>query len=473
MQLTKFINQIDFTYIPAIKDTNVFGDLIQRMYNAAAQASGLRSATGSFVDAIRSQTSVLSDRLGVMFGSETRLSAPTEMGVLFRSLDFSHGNEGHSLLRQKGDGIKARHLPELLRYINQNESSKNFFIWGFEEPENSLDLGAAEAEARNFSEISSRSDTQVFITSHSPAFYLAEQVKKCLVRRFFVTKQSSDGGAVSPANAVSKIDSLDDAETLMVGASLLELPFVIRKLGELRDRVAERERQVSAIRARLDDLVAPTIFVEGKTDKAMFEASLSRIGVSSADVSIRILDGTPKSSGELLSKIMASGGYISSAPLMFLFDNDVAGRQAFRSLSGNKALGDSPSCISGNVFAWALPISDEFNQFMTDRCLNPDQVFFVSEFLFGAEDAAKLCLSMMTAKQVDESRAEIHDSYHRNLKQSASQQMREAIPGTPVWYWTRGVPDNIKVKFGVEASKKLDASYIDATLRKILTFLLL
>lgn len=186
-RLTRFFNEIDFTYIPAIKDLNVYADLIERMYGAASETAALREATSTFVNAIEGQTTVLSRQLTTLFGAPARLAPPTEMSQLFRNLDFAHGEDGHSLLRQKGDGVKARHIPELLRYINGNETRKKFFFWGFEEPENSLDLGAAEAEAIRFSEFAQRPDTQIFITSHSPAFYLAADHATAAIRRFFIT----------------------------------------------------------------------------------------------------------------------------------------------------------------------------------------------------------------------------------------------------------------------------------------------
>lgn len=200
IQLTKFLGTIDFTYVPAIKDAEIFSRLVRRMYDAAAESRALESATVQFIDSIRSATGALSQSLGNTLGTITKLAAPNDMGDLFKSLDFSHGDDDHSLLLQKGDGIKARHIPELLRYINQNESINKSFVWGFEEPENSLDLGAAVAEASRFVDFARRNDTQIFITSHSPAFYLAGGDGQ-FVRLVFVSKQGAIDGTVTPVQA--------------------------------------------------------------------------------------------------------------------------------------------------------------------------------------------------------------------------------------------------------------------------------
>ncbi|MBN9464059.1 AAA family ATPase [Brevundimonas sp.] len=474
IQLTRFLNQIDFTYIPAIKDLNVFGDLIERMYAATAESSRFETATDTFVDAIRSQTSGLSDGLSKLFGSTTRLAAPTDMGLLFRSLDFAHGEDGHSLLRQKGDGVKARHLPELLRYINDNESGKKFFIWGFEEPENSLDLGAADAEAERFAVIAARSDTQVFITSHSPAFYLSNSEQtKTDIRRVFVSKQRANGeGAdpVTPKNAISVIDNLEDAEARMKEASLLQLPYLIRHWGELKKERDELERESTSLRAKLEALTVPTVFVEGRHDKALLESAFARAGHSKAAINVRILDGTPATTTELLPKLLLAGALHQEAPVLFLFDNDGAGRRAHRNICGVAPPADI-CVVSKKLGVWLLPQSSESRAFAETYGIRLDQLFFTSEFLYPATLAAELCLDVIGADEAEASRASIHENYHKALSQSAAAPLRAAEPGSVDWFFSRGVPDDFKARFAARAEKSLPLEQIDSVAAAAWTFL--
>lgn len=51
-QFSRFINSIDFAYIPAIKDRDSFSNLIQRMYAAISQNKLLIGKTKTFIDAI-------------------------------------------------------------------------------------------------------------------------------------------------------------------------------------------------------------------------------------------------------------------------------------------------------------------------------------------------------------------------------------------------------------------------------------
>jgi len=271
-RLTRFLNEINFTYIPAVKDMNVYADLIERMYGAAAETPELTSATTDFIDAISGQASALTKQLTAIFQTEAKLAPPTDMQRLFRNLDFSHGADRHSLFRQKGDGVKARHLPEILHFINQNEAGNKYYLWGFEEPENSLDQGAAKDEAARFADFAKRDDTQIFVTSHSPAFYLSEADTGANIRRFFITKQEkNDAGEITPKNAAKPIDKIADAEIEMEQAGLLQLPFVIRKMDEHQKALEESEKvqskqaaEVDALKNTISELTKPTLFVEGK-----------------------------------------------------------------------------------------------------------------------------------------------------------------------------------------------------------------
>lgn len=472
-RLTRFLNDIDFTYIPAIKDLNVYSDLIERMYGAAAESEALTAATKRFVEAIAEQTTSLSDQLANLFDGPAGLAPPTEMSKLFRNLDFAHGDEGHSLLRQKGDGVKARHLPELLRFINENEPRKKIFLWGFEEPENSLDLGAAEKEAGRFAAFSARADTQVFITSHSPAFYLCKEEGDAAVRRFFITHQTvGASGEMEPTNAAALIDRLDDAETKMEQAGLLQLPFVIRRMSEQRESLKAKEAEAEALRAELRRLHRPALFVEGPHDVELFSQALARIGAGD-QVDVKPLGGTPSTTEALLSAVLAQGGLSANAPTLFLFDDDKAGRGAARKLT--KSPLNMPVRHQGLAYVWTLPRTDDFKLFMRRKGLQVDQVFFTAEFLFPADDGAKLCLELTEERHEEDIaawRQQIHGDYWPGIGQAAYLELQSAEAGSTDWYFSRGVPASLKNQFAkIAIERGFETTNIDqvaATVRDVL-----
>ncbi|HEY3951309.1 ATP-dependent nuclease [Phenylobacterium sp.] len=455
-RLTRFLNDIDFAYIPAIKDLNVYADLIERMYGAASETEALRDATTRFVDAIAEQTTSLSDQLGTLFGAPAKLAPPTEMSRLFRNLDFAHGAAGHSMLRQKGDGIKARHLPELLRFINENEPRKKTYLWGFEEPENSLDLGAAELEAHRFADFAARVDTQVFITSHSPAFYLANEAGEAAVRRYFITRQEpGPDGTMNPSNAASLINRLEDAELRMEQAGLLQLPFVIRRMGEQREALRAKEAEAEALREELEQLKRPALFVEGVHDVEIFSAAFSRIGIGE-EVDVKPLGGTPQTSDALLSAVLEQGGIRAAAPTLFLFDDDKAGRSAARKLAKGLLLGH-PVDYRDNTKVWVLPQTDEFKLFLRRRHIGSDQAFFTAEFLYPVVESAALCMELADSYPSDEVtnwRTSINGDYWPSLGQVKCHELANAEPGSADWFYSRGVPPSLKRLFAREAAAR-------------------
>lgn len=434
-RLTRFLNDIDFTYIPAIKDISVYSDLVERLYGAAAQSIAVSAATDEFVNQIGAANASLIESLQNLFGSKSALSAPTELSQLFRSLDFSYGEEGHSLLRQKGDGVKARHIPELLRSINDGERRKKFYVWGFEEPENSLDLSAATLEAARFANLSSREDTQIFLSSHSPAFYLAED-KNADVRRLFISKQLKFASNIKPENAVKLVQSLEDAEAVMESAGLLHFPFVIRTLKDLPERISILQSDKEELERRLADLDKPTIFFEGAHDLKIIRSRFP----GNDELHLREVGGTPSTIPAILKAIVRGGNLVLGSRALMIFDNDPSGRSAMRKITGLNQLNFcEPTEVTGQLFVMCLPYQKciHFQDFMNHVGLKEDDIIFEGEFLINPTAVAEIL-----AQKEFESQS-IHEDYHKK-PQSIGNKMREYQPGTPGWLFSRTVPDEFK-----------------------------
>ena len=121
-------------------------------------------------------------------------------------------------------------------------------IWGFEEPENGLEMMKAFEIADNFEEYSG--EIQVFTTTHSPAFFMKRD--KLSTKVFFVFKKDGDDETCVSSN-------FNDSEVAeKMGLMPIVAPFIAAQSEKLR--VAEEifKRNV------LTDI--PTIMVEGETD---------------------------------------------------------------------------------------------------------------------------------------------------------------------------------------------------------------
>lgn len=100
---------------------------------------------------------------------------PENLRKIFESLEI---NSGEIPLSRRGDGIKIRHIPMLLRFIAQKQDDlftrggvRYTHIWGFEEPENNVEMSAAFAMGDEFLDLIDDSDRfQLFLTTHSPIF---------------------------------------------------------------------------------------------------------------------------------------------------------------------------------------------------------------------------------------------------------------------------------------------------------------
>ena len=94
-------------------------------------------------------------------------------------------------MEQRGDGIKAQHIPAILKFISEYNGKKKSSvpittIWGYEEPETGIELSRCFEFSKEFLEYSK--EIQMFITTHSPAFYSPknDQQSKLLLKLLFL-----------------------------------------------------------------------------------------------------------------------------------------------------------------------------------------------------------------------------------------------------------------------------------------------
>lgn len=187
-QLTDFLDSIQYHYIPAIKDQNYFSHLYGELRQTLLKAkdSNVDSKKGAFEKAIQEDTKTLMSEFEIMVGNLNANIAPVfelpDLINLFKSLNVQ---TGEIPLRLRGDGIQAKLIPEILNFISIKERSltskkiklgqkaKKYFIWGFEEPENSYEYKNAQLLANRFKDVFIE-NAQVFITTHSFNFLSLE-----------------------------------------------------------------------------------------------------------------------------------------------------------------------------------------------------------------------------------------------------------------------------------------------------------
>ncbi|NQY37960.1 MAG: hypothetical protein HRT37_24030 [Alteromonadaceae bacterium] len=108
-----------------------------------------------------------------LFKAASFLSSEFKVGTnllgFFESFDIGTGGDKNLSLRTRGDGVQARFIPEMLDFMDSISHEKKYFIWGFEEPENSAEYKNQQILAKKLKEHFSL-PKQIFITTHSEEF---------------------------------------------------------------------------------------------------------------------------------------------------------------------------------------------------------------------------------------------------------------------------------------------------------------
>ena len=173
--LTWFLKFTEFVYVPAIRDRLYLRHLLGVFSKTITDRPDkhLKAASENLSNLIESRSSDLRQKLKKATGIDVTLQIPQTMLAL---LDASGllTNEGIPL-ELRGDGIQSLAVSGILADLNSRQSSYRY-IWGFEEPENSLEYIKAAELADEILE-SYSIDAQVFITTHSPAFIAMKNSK--------------------------------------------------------------------------------------------------------------------------------------------------------------------------------------------------------------------------------------------------------------------------------------------------------
>lgn len=271
--------QIKFRYIPAVKSKEYYKGLLSDLYLSVSSSidSPLKNSIDTFSKTLRDYTKEISDNALAHLQLSSELSIPSNLSDIFRALQFitSDSNKKLSIeLDRRGDGIQARHIPFILKYIADEDQKSRIkgatritTIWGFEEPENGMELIKAFDMSKEFLEYSD--SIQMFVSTHSPAFYLNKNSEHSKV--FYVMKKIKDGDT----------EYLDDIPKDRITTDMGLMP-IVAPLIEKERKEFEKYRQL--VEKGIIDV--NTIFVEGKYDKAYLEMAIK---VLSPDILYRKL----------------------------------------------------------------------------------------------------------------------------------------------------------------------------------------
>ncbi|QSP93841.1 AAA family ATPase [Marinobacter salinisoli] len=332
--LGRFLSKIAFHYVPAVRGRDIFSHYLTMLHDALIddEKAGISEASTGLVTRINQSTEEMAKDIEARLGFESSIGMPRDLKHLFTALDFTTKFSHHEVpLKKRGDGIQARHIPFILSFV-ASQSRKNH-IWGYEEPENSLEMGRAFDLADQFQAEFARNN-QIFLSTHSPAFYSLDQdnVKKWLVK-------SCDGHDFSgKATAAFSLDSVADFDKSVGVAALIS-----ERAKELHDQIELLQVSSEELRGRLQDAETPQVIVEGPTDVTILNHVYGLLYPDQAPIFEFISAASAK---KVVSFVLgvADLGREYPFPITGLLDDDHEGRSQFnvnkqnsyRSLAGTQ-----------------------------------------------------------------------------------------------------------------------------------------
>lgn len=366
---TRLLNQIRFHYIPAVKDRKIFSWLFQKIYGIIVSNANFSDALEKFSFEVQKNTENLFQDLEPILGFKSFLAPPNNLTELFGALDVDTipdaGAQSLSLILQRGDGLQVRHIPEILKFISDTEN-RNFHIWGFEEPENSLELAFAFAEAQRFIEMSKDSNKQLFVTSHSPAFFT---IRDSSASKYFVSR-------VDSLSRIRKFNSERENMALELMGDNFYLPLISKSFQQAMVEIDDLKKSISELNSDIQATNRPILFVEGETDKIILILAYNKLFGASPPFEIEAGGGTTKmkalrAEGDVLSKAANQRG------IFVLTDNDFDGRELAPSLSVGKW-----TTAHNKVQWWSLNPTSEYRDQLKKIGLSDNMNFFCIEDCF-------------------------------------------------------------------------------------------
>lgn len=316
----RFLNKLQYHYIPAVRDREIYGDLLADLHDTLVkdESVGLRKSSNAFVDDLDKITDAMSAKILERLKIESRVNIPGDLQDFFRALDFSTKfNKFDVPLPMRGDGIQSRHIPFILDYI-ANKSS-HYHIWGYEEPENSLEMSRAYEMAEDFRDRFSL-ENQIFVTTHSPSFY---DIRGDNSARWLI-EGVENGDLIEPR--IEPISSSDIPDK-----SLGLVSVIAPRIRELREEYDALQTSLIEMSDRVVKAECPVVFVEGPTDVAILSHAKNVLGFSTDNYRFESANGATEITAFLKLSTRVKP---DARPLCGVYDADATGRVEFEKCKG-------------------------------------------------------------------------------------------------------------------------------------------
>jgi len=318
------LSRINYTYVPATKSNDYFMRLLGDLYSCISSdaENEINKKTTEYAESIQIVTKRIGEIIKTNIGIDSTLAMPPSQVDIFKLLTFSTKDvkNNNVYLEQRGDGIKSRHIPAILKFISEyNNSTYNIkgsvpvtTMWGYEEPETGIELSRCFELADELFKYSK--EIQIFATTHSPAFYTLEG--DFGVKTFYISKDLVSG----------ETTNIKDLSTTDIHKEIGLIPLIT-------PMIKSKEEEIKSLKAILHDNFLtdiPTLCVEGKTDRETLDFIISikslKLKNMIAENKLRILTKEEGCGTSRLVEWVKAWKYAGfTAKIYVLFDKDEAG----------------------------------------------------------------------------------------------------------------------------------------------------
>lgn len=313
--LGRFLAKLKYHYVPAVRSRDIFSDLLAELHDTLLQdeSAGLRQSSDALVSDLHGITEDMSADILDRVKIESTIDLPESLADLFRALNFLTKFGEHDIpLMLRGDGLQSRHLPFILAYIA--EKSQKYHIWGYEEPETSLELAKSFEMARDFKEKFSE-DNQIFLTTHSPAFYDLSGDK---VAKWYAESIQDEGITSTQLTPLTGAHDIDETMGL--------LNVITPRMRDVYAKSEALQSSLAEMAAQLAQADAPVCYVEGPTDALVLNAANERL--NDPPLNVRFVSANGASDITQFLRV-SSRVKDDERALCGLFDADATGRREY------------------------------------------------------------------------------------------------------------------------------------------------
>lgn len=350
-KLYSWLQNIRFSYVPAIRDSSYFQILLAKLHDSLAETIELelRNAGDDFIKKIKSNTEEMINEIDIRLMINSQIKLPSNLQSLFKTLDFSTSEGSFEIsLSNRGDGIKTRYIPVILKFIsdqlniNKRKGSANVnMLWGYEEPENNLEMLAAFKLAQDFLDYSK--DIQILITTHSPGFYTLKENNNEKVNLFKVIKEKNKEAEINELITYNDLDS-------DMGIMPLIAPYVKEKVIEIE----HLQKDINLFKVQLSKFSKHVIFVEGDDEVRIFSNILTELKLDDKIIVNRDGFGCSGVKNQVMAWSWVSSIAVFKA--IGIFDNDESGNSEFKKLKGEKQFKDAEANQKVKALNYKVPL---------------------------------------------------------------------------------------------------------------------